>query len=56
MLGGRLPTVEDIPNLKYVNQIISETLRLYPAAWTINREVAEEVEIGGIRTSPEIRS
>ncbi|CAM5796151.1 MULTISPECIES: cytochrome P450 [Brevibacillus] len=52
VLGGRLPTVEDIPNLKYVNQIISETLRLYPAAWTINREVAEEVEIGGHTYKP----
>lgn len=52
VLGGRLPTVEDIPNLTYVNLIISETLRLYPAAWTINREVTEPVEIGGHTYEP----
>jgi len=52
VLGGRLPKVEDIPQLTYVNQIISETLRLYPAAWTINREVAEPVEIGGQTYEP----
>ncbi|MGI6185714.1 MAG: cytochrome P450 [Brevibacillus sp.] len=47
VLGGRLPTAEDVPRLVYTNQIISETLRLYPAAWVINREVVDEVEIGG---------
>ncbi|EST54023.1 cytochrome P450 [Brevibacillus panacihumi W25] len=52
VLGGRLPTVEDIPNLTYVNLIISETLRLSPAAWTINREVVEPVEIGGHTYEP----
>lgn len=47
VLGGRLPTAEDVPALVYANHIVQETLRLYPAAWTINREVAEQVEIGG---------
>jgi cytochrome P450 len=47
VLGGRPPTAEDVPRLVYTNQIISETLRLYPAAWVINREVVDEVEIGG---------
>ncbi|WP_400164753.1 cytochrome P450 [Brevibacillus sp. TJ4] len=47
VLEGRLPTAEDVPKLVYANQIVQETLRLYPAAWTINREVAEQVEIGG---------
>lgn len=47
VLGERLPAVEDIPHLAYTNQIVHETLRMYPAAWMINREVAETVEIGG---------
>ncbi|MFY0545153.1 cytochrome P450 [Brevibacillus sp. H7] len=47
VLGGRTPTVEDIPRLAYVNQIISEAMRLYPAAWAISREVVDEVDIGG---------
>lgn len=52
VLGGRLPTVEDIPRLPYCSQIINETLRLYPAAWTLNREVVEPVEIGGHAFKP----
>ncbi|EJL47363.1 cytochrome P450 [Brevibacillus agri] len=46
VLDGRLPTVDDLPKLTYTSLIVSETLRLYPAAWTINREVVEEVQIG----------
>ncbi|TDF98146.1 cytochrome P450 [Paenibacillus piri] len=46
-LADRKPTVEDIGKLEYLNQIIWESMRLYPAVWVINREVTEEVEIGG---------
>ncbi|WP_432776201.1 cytochrome P450 [Brevibacillus gelatini] len=52
VLAGRLPTVEDLPKLPYTNLIISETLRLYPAAWTINREVVKEVTIGEYTYQP----
>lgn len=52
VLDGRLPTVEDIPRLTYANLIVQETLRLYPAAWMINREVVESVEIGGHTYEP----
>lgn len=52
VLGGRIPAAEDVPNLPYTNLIVQETLRLYPAAWTINREVVEEVEIGGHTYQP----
>ncbi|MGG4440372.1 cytochrome P450 [Brevibacillus fortis] len=52
VLCEKLPTVEDLSQLKYTNLIVQETLRLYPAAWTINREVVEEVEIGGHTYKP----
>jgi len=52
VLGDRLPTVADIPQLIYTNLIVQETLRLYPAAWAINREPIEEVEIGGHAYQP----
>ncbi|MCD7034764.1 cytochrome P450 [Metabacillus sp. GX 13764] len=43
----RLPSYEDIPKLVYTQQIINESLRLYPAAWIILREAKEEVELAG---------
>ena len=46
VLGGRLPTFEDIPNLVYTRQVFSEVLRLYPPAWAITREALEDVQIG----------
>ncbi|MGO0059288.1 cytochrome P450 [Brevibacillus fluminis] len=52
VLEGRVPAVDDIPHLPYVNQIVQESMRLYPAAWMINREVVEEVEIGGYHFKP----
>ncbi|MFN8379128.1 MAG: cytochrome P450 [Anaerolineae bacterium] len=47
VLGGRAPTIEDLPNLPYTEQVVKEALRMYPPAWTTTREVVDEVEIGG---------
>ncbi|MBX9878972.1 MAG: cytochrome P450 [Candidatus Obscuribacterales bacterium] len=46
-LGGRMPSVEDLPNLPYTRMVIEESLRLYPPAWGIIREAKEDEEIGG---------
>lgn len=46
-LGGAPPTVEQLDELVYVEQVILETLRLYPAAYMLTREVASEDRIGG---------
>lgn len=46
-LGGKIPTFEDVPKLKYALQVFKETMRLYPPTWMLPREAAEEVEIGG---------
>jgi cytochrome P450 len=48
VLGGRLPTLEDLPKLPYVGHVVSEALRLYPPAWAIGREVAEPFELRGV--------
>jgi cytochrome P450 len=49
VLGGRTPTFEDLPNLKYTLMIIEEALRLYPPAWVIGRTALADDEIGGYR-------
>ena len=47
VLGSRLPTVTDLPRLKYAESIIHETLRVYPTVWVIGRKAVEPVELGG---------
>ena len=49
-LGGRLPTVEDIPKLVFTRQVIDETMRLYPPAYALSRWCAEDDVIGGFDT------
>lgn len=48
-LGGRLPVLEDMPRLEYTAMVISESMRLYPPAWAMGREVLEDVSIGPYR-------
>lgn len=43
VLGGRTPTLNDLSQLTYTEQIIKEAMRLYPAAWAITRQVHEPV-------------
>lgn len=47
VLGGRLPTLEDLPKLRYTEMIIKESMRLYPPAWATTREAIADIEIGG---------
>ena len=47
LAGGRLPTVEDIPALRYTEMVVAETMRLYPPAWTVGRLAIEDHEVGG---------
>ncbi|MDH3494653.1 MAG: cytochrome P450, partial [Acidobacteriota bacterium] len=47
VLNGRTPTMEDVPNLKYTESVIAESMRLYPPAWAIGRLAIEEHEFGG---------
>ena len=35
----RIPTVEEIPKLEYTEKVFRESMRLYPPAWTLAREV-----------------
>jgi cytochrome P450 len=56
VLGGRPPTVEDLPNLPYLDMVIKESMRYYPPAWTLNRTALEPFELEGYRFPPGTRA
>ena len=45
--SARLSTIDDIPNLKYTESVLAESMRLFPPAWAIGRLAIEEHEFGG---------
>jgi cytochrome P450 len=49
VLGGRSPTVADVPRLRYTSWVVHEALRLYPPAWSMGREAAEDLTLAGYR-------
>jgi cytochrome P450 len=49
VLGGRPPSSDDVPNLRYTRAVIDETLRLYPPAWVIPRFATTDDVVAGRR-------
>jgi cytochrome P450 len=47
VLGGRAPTTADIPKLRYLDWVFSESLRLYPPAWTQGRHAVAPFDRAG---------
>jgi cytochrome P450 len=47
VLGGRTPSVADLPRLKYADMVVTESMRLYPPAYGIGRQAAKATEIAG---------
>ncbi len=48
----RLPTLADMPNLRYTEQVFAESMRLYPPAWAMGRMSTKPVTLGPYRIPP----
>lgn len=49
VLGGKRPTMEDLPDLSYTECVLKETMRLYPPIHGLPRETARPVDVGDYR-------
>ncbi|WP_395846939.1 cytochrome P450 [Cystobacter fuscus] len=49
VLGDRLPTAGDIQRMPYMQQVLKETLRLYPPSHMQGRTVLQDVDIEGYK-------
>lgn len=49
VLAGRVPTVEDLPRLPYLEAVLNEAWRFYPPAWSQGRRAVEAFEMDGYR-------
>jgi cytochrome P450 len=53
VLDGRAPELSDVPELRYAEMVLSEALRLYPAAWAVGRKAKAAFELGGVEIPAE---
>src|SRR6266852_2634549 len=47
VLGGKLPTADDVARLRYTEMVFAESMRLYPPAWILGRRVLKDYDVGG---------
>jgi cytochrome P450 len=49
VLGGRAPTLADLPRLVYTERVLLESMRLFPPAYGFGRVAKVDCELGGYR-------
>ena len=49
VVGDRLPTMDDLPQLPMTRAIVAESMRLYPPAYIVGRRSTEAYAIGGFQ-------
>lgn len=55
IVSGDVPTIEEIPKLKYLRQVFSESMRLYPPVPMVGRKAINKDEVNGYRVSKNSR-
>lgn len=46
LLGGRLPSVDDVPRLVYTEMVMAEAMRCYPPVWVMGRRALATYKVG----------
>ena len=46
VLGGRLPSFDDLAELRYTEQVVQEAMRLFPPVFAIPRHAHEDARVG----------
>jgi cytochrome P450 len=49
VLGDRDPVADDLDRLPWTQAVISEAMRIYPPAWTLERRALADDEVAGVR-------
>jgi cytochrome P450 len=47
LLDGRVPTADDVSDLRFARMIVAESMRLFPPAWLLKRRAAVDLVLGG---------